>query len=64
MLWLFEDYPELKNELISILNYSVENIEPERPEPFIFEESSQMENTDPESVADSYIAAVKSVGDR
>ena len=56
VLWLFEDYPELKNELISILNYSVENIEPERPEPFIFEESSQMENTDPESVADSYIA--------
>ena len=59
MLWLFEDYPELKNELISILNYSVENIEPERPEPFIFEESSQMENTDPESVADSYIAQLK-----
>ena len=28
VLWLFEDYPELKNELISILNYSVENIEP------------------------------------
>ena len=23
VLWLFEDYPELKNELISILNYSV-----------------------------------------
>lgn len=59
VLWLFEDYPELKNELISILNYSVENIEPERPEPFIFEESSQMENTDPESVADSYIAQLK-----
>ena len=59
VLWLFEDYPELKNELISILNYSVENIEPERPEPFIFEESSQMENTGPESVADSYIAQLK-----
>ena len=59
VLWLFEDYPELKNELISILNYSVENIEPERPEPFIFEESNQMENTDPESVADSYIAQLK-----
>lgn len=59
VLWLFEDYPELKNELISILNYSVENIEPERPEPVIFEESSQMENTDPESVADSYIAQLK-----
>lgn len=56
VLWLFEDYPELKNELISILNYSVENIEPERPEPFIFEKISQVENTDPESVADSYIA--------
>lgn len=61
VLWLFEDYPELKNELISILNYSVETIEPERPEPFIFEESSQMENTDPESVADSYIAQLKAL---
>lgn len=35
VLWLFEEYPELKNELISILNYSVETIEPKRPEPFI-----------------------------
>lgn len=61
VLWLFEDYPELKNELISILNYSVENIEPERPEPFIFEEISQVENTDPESVADSYIAQLKAL---
>ena len=61
VLWLFEDYPELKNELISILNYSVENIEPERPEPFIFEKISQVENTDPESVADSYIAQLKAL---
>ena len=61
VLWLFEDYPELKNELISILNYSVENIEPERPEPFIFEKISQVENTDPESVVDSYIAQLKAL---
>lgn len=61
VLWLFADYPELKNELISILNYSVETIEPERPEPFIFEESSHLNNTDPESVADSYIAQLKAL---
>lgn len=63
VLWLFEDYPELKNELISILNYSVENIEPERPEPFIFEEESrQTETTEPESVADSYIRQLDALG--
>lgn len=63
VLWLFEEYPELKNELISILNYSVETIEPERPEPFIFEEeSSQTETTEPESVADSYIRQLDALG--
>lgn len=63
VLWLFEEYPELKNELISILNYSVETIEPKRPEPFIFEEeSSQTETTEPESVADSYIRQLDALG--
>ena len=63
VLWLFEEYPELKNELISILNYSVETIEPERPEPFIFEEeSSQTETIEPESVADSYIRQLDALG--
>lgn len=63
VLWLFEEYPELKNELISILNYSVETIEPKRPEPFIFEEeSSQTETTEPKSVADSYIRQLDALG--
>ncbi len=63
VLWLFEEYPELKNELISILNYSVETIEPKRPEPFIFEEESrQTETTEPESVADSYIRQLDALG--
>lgn len=63
VLWLFEEYPELKNELISILNYSVETIEPKRPEPFIFEEESrQTETTVPESVADSYIRQLDALG--
>lgn len=62
VLWLFEDYPELKNELISILNYSVETMEPEKPEPYIFEEeNNQTENMDPESVADSYIAQLEAL---
>lgn len=63
VLWLFEEYPELKNELISILTYSVETIEPKRPEPFIFEEeSSQTETTEPKSVADSYIRQLDALG--
>lgn len=63
VLWLFEEYPELKNELISILNYSVETIEPKRPEPFIFEEESrQTETTEPESVTDSYIRQLDALG--
>ena len=40
ILWMFETYPELKNALVALLNYSTEKIELEKPDHFIFPEES------------------------
>lgn len=37
LLWLFEEFIKIKNEFIALLNYSTEIIEPEKPEPYIFD---------------------------
>lgn len=63
ILWLFEEYPELKSELISILNYSVEAIEPEKPEPFLFPERRIFEELPKrEAVAEDYAEQLKRLG--
>lgn len=36
LLWLFDEFPELKNKLISLLNFTTSDLIPERPEPDIF----------------------------
>lgn len=38
LLWLFEESTIIKNEFIAFLNYSTEVVEPEKPEPYIFDE--------------------------
>lgn len=36
LLWLFDEFTEIKNEFIALLNYSVESIQPEEPVPQVF----------------------------
>ncbi len=36
LIWLFEEFSDIKNEFIALLNFSIENIEPEKPIPYIF----------------------------
>ena len=38
LLWLFEEYSDIKNEFISLLTYSVDDLQLEIPEPQLFEE--------------------------
>ena len=37
LLWLFEEYSDIKNEFISLLTYSVDDLQLEIPEPQLFE---------------------------
>ncbi len=41
LLWLFEEISVIKNELIALLNYSVESIDLERPVPPVFDNSEE-----------------------
>ena len=45
LLWLFEEYSDIKNEFISLLTYSVDDLQLEIPEPQLFEEK-QIEKRD------------------
>lgn len=36
LLWIFDEFAEIKNEFVALLNYSVEAIQPEEPAPPIF----------------------------
>lgn len=38
LLWLFEEYSDIKNEFISLLTYSIDDLQLEIPEPQLFEE--------------------------
>lgn len=37
LLWLFEEFPVVKNEFVALLNYSIDAIAPKKPEFYIFE---------------------------
>lgn len=41
LLWLFGEFPAIKNEFIALLNYTTEAIEPERPVPYVFGETEE-----------------------
>lgn len=41
LLWMFEEYPDIKNEFISLLAYSVDEIEPKAPVPNLFDEKNE-----------------------
>ena len=38
LLWLFREFTRIENEFVAFLNYSTEVIEPQKPEPYIFDE--------------------------
>ena len=38
LLWLFEEFSDIKNEFISLLTYSIDDLQLEIPEPQLFEE--------------------------
>lgn len=38
LLWLFEEYSDIKNEFISLLTYSIDDLQLEIPEPQLFKE--------------------------
>lgn len=41
LLWMLEEYPDIKNEFISLLAYSVDEIEPIAPVPDLFDEKNE-----------------------
>lgn len=41
LLWLFEEFTEIKNEFVALLNYSIESIRPEEPVPRIFHKKEE-----------------------
>ena len=44
ILWLFEEYPDIKNELISLLTYSVDDLKLEKPCHSLFQEQRNIKN--------------------
>ena len=40
LLWLFEEFSDIKNEFISLLTYSIDDLQLEIPEPQLFEEKT------------------------
>lgn len=41
LLWLFDEYPQIKSDFISLLSFTVGNIEPKEPELVVFKQQSQ-----------------------
>lgn len=41
LLWLFDEFQEIKNEFIALLNYTTDKLEPEKPIPLIFSEHKE-----------------------
>lgn len=41
LLWIFDEFPQIKSDFISLLSFSVSDIMPKKPEPYILERYSQ-----------------------
>ena len=48
LLWIFEEFPDIKNEFVAYLEYSTEQIMPESPEPGMFWEFSEPQKKEPD----------------
>ena len=48
LLWLFNDYPNIKNEFIASLSYSVDQIDPTTPEPNIHYAAAEVKPEKPD----------------
>lgn len=40
LLWMFDEFPQIKSDFISLLSFSVSDIVPKEPKPYIFEKST------------------------
>lgn len=56
LLWIFDEFQDIKNEFIALLNYTVDNIEPEVPVPFVFAEKKE---PSPEDIWKKKLLSVK-----
>lgn len=56
ILWLFEEYPDIKNEFISLLTYSVDDLKLEKPCHSLFQEQRNIKN---EGIWKSKLLAIK-----
>lgn len=56
ILWLFKEYPDIKNEFISLLTYSVDTLQLESPKPSLFQEQW---NKKVESTWESQLSAIE-----
>ena len=48
LLWIFEEFPDIKNEFVAYLEYSTEQIIPEAPEPGMFWAFSESQKKEPD----------------
>lgn len=40
-MWLFEEFPDIKNDFIALLNYSIDDITPEESELSVFTKNNE-----------------------
>lgn len=45
LLWVFDEFPQIKSDFVSLLSFSVSDIVPKKPERYIFEQHSQASST-------------------
>lgn len=45
LLWVFDEFPQIKSDFISLLSFSVSDIVPKKPERYIFEQHSHASST-------------------
>lgn len=45
LLWIFDEFPQIKSNFVSLLSFSVSDIVPKKPEKYIFEQLIQASST-------------------
>lgn len=44
LLWMFDEYPQIKSDFIAMLSFSVEDIIPQKPKLYVFEQSQSTDS--------------------
>lgn len=45
LLWIFDEFPQIKSDFVSLLSFSVSDVVPKKPERYIFEQLLQVSST-------------------